>query len=158
MDKDLVFPFLQAMKKVLSTMAMLDSTPSDLATRVECPRLLDITGWITLDAPGLSGTLAISFPSRVILAITHRMLGEELADINETVSDLVGEITNMVTGSAKQALQTQGYDFAMARPTVSCGQDSSRLAGENDATVISFDSSCGNFLLAMAFERQSQGT
>jgi len=60
----------------------------------------------------------ITFTEPVILEITKRMLGEEVAGIDDTVTDMVWEITNMVTGGAKRILSEHGYRFDMAIPSV----------------------------------------
>ena len=52
-------------------------------------------------------------------------VSETLADVEdfteEEVTDMVGEITNMVTGGAKNLLGEKGYDFEMATPIVVSG-------------------------------------
>ncbi len=49
------------------------------------------------------------------------MLGEKHTQINAEVSDAVGEMTNMIYGSAKTTLNQLGYNFEMAIPTVISG-------------------------------------
>jgi chemotaxis protein CheX len=49
------------------------------------------------------------------------MVGEAPDEVNEEITDLVGEITNMVTGGAKRMLSEKGIDFDMATPIVVSG-------------------------------------
>lgn len=71
--------------------------------------------------PQTKGSLSITFEQGLILEIMQNMLGENPGNINEEVTDLVGEITNMVTGGAKNLLSDKGYEFEMATPVVVSG-------------------------------------
>ena len=75
-----------------------------------------------MSSPQATGTLALSFSEPVILHIATNMLGEPFTEINDEIADLVGELTNMVTGGAKKLLESKGYDFDMATPTVIRGK------------------------------------
>jgi len=83
----------------------------------------DVSGLIGMVGPKTKGSLSITFDEPLILEIMNKMLGEKPASINEEISDLVGEITNMVTGGAKNLLSDKGYDFNMATPVVVSGKN-----------------------------------
>ncbi len=97
----LINPFLASITKVLSTMAMTEASPGKLQIKEDELPLGDVTGIIAMSSKTANGSFAISFPEKVILNITHKMLGERLETIDETVLDLVGELTNMMSGGAK---------------------------------------------------------
>ncbi len=60
----------------------------------------DVSGLIGLIGPQTKGSMSITFDENLALEIMQRMLGERPNGINEEVTDMVGEITNMVTGGA----------------------------------------------------------
>lgn len=51
------------------------------------------------------------------------MVGEAPNEVNDEIIDLVGEITNMVSGGAKRILSEKGFNFDMATPVVVSGPD-----------------------------------
>ncbi len=154
MDVEFINPFLNSMSSVLTTMATLSINPGGASLKQDDLPPGDVTGIISMSSPQTRGTLAISFTKPVILEITKRMLGDELSEIDDTVIDLVGEITNMVTGSAKRMLGEKGYEFDMATPIVITGVDQkiSHLA-KGPVIIIPFETESGTFYVEVCFER-----
>lgn len=102
------------------------------------------------------GTLAVTFTKPVILAIVERMLGDKLNYIDETVTDMVGELTDMVTGGAKKLLSENGYRFDMAIPSVISGKDHIVLhKSKNPAIVVPFSTQAGDFFVELCFEQKA---
>ena len=153
MNVAFINPFLSAIMNVLSTMAMMEVTPGKPTvkkTEVACG---DVTGIIGMASEQAKGTLAITFTEKVILEITKRMIGEEMTSIDETVSDMVGEITNMVTGGAKKVLSEKGYRFDMAIPSVISGKDHViRHKSKAPIVIVPFKTSAGDFFIEICFE------
>ena len=114
----------------------------------------DITGLIPMSSPRATGTLAVSFSEKVILHIAENMLGEKFTSINDEIADLVGELTNMVTGGAKQMLESKGYDFDMATPTVITGrgQKISHVNHNGGVVIIPFSTDVGDFYVEICFK------
>lgn len=81
------------------------------------------------------------------------MLGEAPANINEEVTDMVGEITNMVTGGAKRMLGEKGYEFDMATPIIVSGPNHT-ITHRADGTKIMmpFESDFGRATIEICFE------
>lgn len=55
----------------------------------------DVSGLIGMVGPQTKGSLSITFDENLALTIMERMLGERPDTVNEEVTDMVGEITNM---------------------------------------------------------------
>lgn len=55
--------------------------------------------------------------------IAGSMLGMEPADVNGELADAIGEITNMIAGSFRTRMATQGQNWAISVPTVTMGSD-----------------------------------
>jgi chemotaxis protein CheX len=121
MKVEYVNPFLNAMVHVLATMAQLEVTPGKPFIKKSLAARGEISGMIGLAGKQLKGSLAINFTKEAILQIAGKMLGEKLTEVNDTVRDAVGELTNIVTGGAKRALSEKGYKFEMALPTIITG-------------------------------------
>ena len=81
------------------------------------------------------------------------MLGENPGEINDEITDLVGEITNMVTGGAKNILGKKGYDFEMATPVVVAvlGHRISHKA-DGKKIIMPFTSTHGSAYIEICFE------
>ncbi len=123
MNVAFVNPFLKATINVLSTMANLPAESGKISLKDDETALGDITGIIEMTGEQVNGTLAVSFTEGVVFEVTRRMLGDTVTEINATVTDLVGELTNMVTGGAKKSLSESGYKFDAAIPSVLSGKD-----------------------------------
>jgi len=85
----------------------------------------DVSGLIGMVSPQANGSLSITFEGGLALATMKNMVGEAPDEVNEEIIDLVGEITNMVTGGAKRMLSEKGIEFDMATPMVVSGADHS---------------------------------
>lgn len=113
----------------------------------------DVTGTIGMIGNKVKGSLSITFTEQSIIHITRKMLGEKIEEVDDTVADLVGEITNMVTGGAKRLLAEQGHDFEMATPTVIKGKNHEiRHQCEGRTIQIPFSSNHGEFFIEVCFE------
>lgn len=153
MKVEFVNPFLSSLINVLETMATLTITP-------EKPRLKkgevahgDVSGLIGMVGPDTKGSLSISFEEPLALEVMQRMLGENPGEINEEVTDMVGEITNMVTGGAKNLLGKKGYEFDMATPVVVAGHNHTIThKSEGPKVMIPFTSPHGNATIEICFE------
>ncbi|MEW7977752.1 MAG: chemotaxis protein CheX [Candidatus Sedimenticola endophacoides] len=109
----------------------------------------DVTG---LSGKQAQGSLAISFPESVILDITRRMIGERQSQLNDTVTDMVGEITNIVSGGAKRALSEQGYDLDLAIPGVITGKGHEIRHPHSSKTILlPFTTEAGRFFVEINF-------
>ena len=153
MKVEFVNPFLESILNVLNTMAMFKAKPGKPAIKTSEVAKGDVTGIMGMASDQARGTLAISFPEPVILEITKRMLGEEVTSIDDTVTDMVGEITNMVTGGAKKVLSEQGYRFDMAIPSVIAGKDHViHHKSKAPIIIIPFNTERGDFFIEICFE------
>jgi len=147
-----ITPLLEATINVLSTMAMVEVTKGNPSRKEGLNPLGDITGLIDLKGTEVHGSLAISFSESAILEIAEKMLGEKIAAIDDTVIDLVGEITNMITGDAKRAYSEQGTEFDLTIPSVLVGKDATVVHSvKGDPIVIPFSMDAGDFYIELCF-------
>ena len=80
------------------------------------------------------------------------MLGESLDSIDETVADVVGEITNMITGGAKRIYSEQGMEFDLTRPSTVIGKENPvQHTVEGTTILMPFSTSSGEFYVEVCF-------
>jgi len=120
-DVTVVNPFLTAVIEVLGTMAQVRATPGKPALKTCATACGDISGIIGLTGE-CTGTISVTFSARCALAVAGNMLAERLTDIDDTVIDAVGELTNMISGKARQGLEATGRTFRAATPSVITGR------------------------------------
>jgi len=125
MNVEYINPFLSSMLNVMSTMAQMELIPEKPRLKKNEIALGDVSGLIGMVSEQAKGSLSITFEGGLALATMKNMVGEAPDEINEEIIDLVGEITNMVTGGAKRMLSEKGIEFDMATPIVVSGADHS---------------------------------
>ncbi len=122
MNVEFINPFLSSMLNVMSTMAQMDLTPEKPKLKKDEVAMGDVSGLIGMVSEQAKGSLSITFDGPLALATMKGMVGEAPDEVNEEITDLVGEITNMVTGGAKRMLSEKGFEFDMATPVVVSGK------------------------------------
>ena len=82
------------------------------------------------------------------------MVGEGPDEINEEITDLVGEITNMVTGGAKRMLSEKGIEFDMATPMVVSGKNHTIThKADGPIVIIPLSSKHGKAFIEFSFDK-----
>jgi chemotaxis protein CheX len=146
MDVQYVNPFLEGTLHVVKTMAFIDARPGKPFLKRDNSAKGDISGIIGI-AGSARGSFALSFSEGCILRIVSNMLGEEIAQVNGDIEDAVGELTNMVSGAARQRLDVMGISLSAAIPTVVRGKDHCivhTLGGPS--IIIPFETDHGTFV------------
>lgn len=153
MNVKYINPLLESTVTVLSTMAMVDAKPGAPSIKEGNDNLGVVTGQIDLAGKDTNGSLAISFSKPAILDIAQKMLGETLDTIDETVVDVVGEITNMITGNAKRLYSEQGMDFDLTLPSMMVGQSQPlQHSVQGSPILLPFSTDAGEFYLELCFK------
>lgn len=154
MNVEFVNPFLNALQNVLTTMANVELKPGKAALKKDERARGDVSGLIGMVGPQLKGSFSISFEENLAFEIMHKMLGEKASSLNEEVCDMIGEITNMVTGGAKRELGEKGFDFDMATPIVVSGKDHTiSHRSEGPKIIMPFSHIAGKAYIEICFDR-----
>ena len=155
MNVGYVNPFLSSLVNVLSTMANTTIVPGQPRIKKDEVARGDVSGLIGMIGPQTKGSFSVSFEESLALEIMNRMLGEKPKTINEEVTDMVGEITNMVTGGAKRILGEKGYEFSMATPVVVSGKGHTITHKcDGPKILMPFDSDFGKVHIEVGFDNQ----
>ena len=154
MNVEYINPFLSSLVNVLSTMANTKIDPGQPRIKKDEVAHGDVSGLIGMVGPTMKGSFSVSFDESLALEIMFRMLGERPTSINADVTDMVGEITNMVTGGAKRILGDKGYEFTMATPIIVSGKSHTVTHKcEGPTILMPFNSDFGKVHIEVSFDK-----
>jgi len=152
MDVKLINPFIDATLNVLSSLAFTDAHVGKPYLKKDTVAKGDVSGIVGLTGE-TSGTISVSFSKMCITSIVSKMFGEEITEINDEVKDAVGEILNIVSGQARQRLETMGRILKGAIPTVITGKDHSIThITRRPIVAIPFSTNNGDFTIEVCLE------
>ncbi len=154
MNVNYINPFIDATIHVLNTIASTNVEAGKPYIKKEKIARGDVSGVIGLMG-GVKGTISVSFTQRSILSIVSNMFGEEVSEINDEISDAVGEISNMISGQARKKLDEQGKSIKAAIPSVVTGKNHTITHITNHPILaIPFNTDNGDFTIEVCFEEQ----
>ncbi len=119
-DVNVVNPFLDAVIDVLSTMAQISPVPGKPYIKGNRLAVGDVTGIIGITGKN-KGTIAVTLSEECAMAVVGNMLGEKVTEV-EVLRDGIGEVTNMISGRARQGLAQLGLKYHAAIPMVIMGK------------------------------------
>lgn len=153
MKVEFINPFLSSMLNVMSTMAQMELIPEKPKLKKDNIAHGDVSGLIGMVSPETKGSLSITFDEPLALATMKGMVGEAPDEVNDEITDLVGEITNMVTGGAKRMLSEKGFEFDMATPVVVSGPDHTiHHKSKGPVVIISLKGEAGKAYIEFSFD------
>jgi len=152
MDVKMINPFINATLNVLETMASTKSEAEKPYLKKDTVAQGDVSGVVGFTGE-TNGTVSVTFDESCILKIVSNMFGEEMKEINNEISDAVGELTNMISGQARKELSEIGKVFQGAIPTVITGK-SHKLESmtKGPKIAIPFKTEFGNFTIEVSME------
>ncbi len=135
----LVEAVCSATKQVFSTMIGLDLAAGEAYLDQNAPGpSAGVVSLIGL-AGQWAGTGSLSCSSDFACRISSQLLMSECPAVDEEVLDAVAEVTNMVIGNIKTALEEDLGSMGLSIPTVIFGRNfTTRSVGKNDWTVVPF--------------------
>lgn len=112
--------FIASTKAVFSTMLGWDVSVEATDRNIEFRPGRDVNGIIGFSG-GLKGTIVVSIDREVAFAAADIFIGERPTAINGDILDLVGELTNMIGGGAKERFAFP--NIVLGLPTTISGKD-----------------------------------
>lgn len=114
----------------------------------------EITALIGLSGEA-KGTVELSFPTTTALTMVSKMLMIESKELDSTTIDGVGEIVNIVAGSAKSKfVRGEGKPIDLSLPNVIMGDDYTVEYPSGTTWIeVPFKSELGPFNLRVTFEK-----
>jgi chemotaxis protein CheX len=153
-------PFIDATRNIFETMVFTKietqkpSIKDSPVSKGDVSAVLGLSGDYEKDGKkiGYRAKLVISFPYATYCKVASAMLMEEYLEYNDEISDVAGEICNMIMGNAKRDLSVQGYTTNMAIPSIVEGANHS-IRYPSDTTVVLIPIACdhGNFYMEVCY-------
>lgn len=120
MRAELINPFLSAAYNVFDTMLGCKLTRQALALKTQHSTMHEVSGLIGLSG-ALRGMVVVNLARETALRAAGILLGSEPHELDAEVMDAIGELTNMIAGSAKTQLER--YELSMGLPTIIMGEN-----------------------------------
>ena len=147
MNREVIAAFRSSTASVFQTMLGIEVLGGDVEPTDKMLARHGVSGVIGLTG-GMCGDVIVSFDDRVAMLATGALLGDSPTELNDDVVDAVGELTNMIAGAAKGALEQ--YNMSLALPTViiGCGHRIGFRSGICPVTI-PFQSEWGSFSIEL---------
>jgi chemotaxis protein CheX len=152
-EKDMARYIIDATREVFSTMVAMEVEGCyplvEPVTQFHC----SVTGMVGM-AGSYTGMLSIHCPARLAMRMTSNMLGMEVEEVGDDVSDALGEIANMLGGHVKQVLSKGGLDLNLSIPTVISGETYTiRSTNNDDCVAVPFQYNEEKFLVGLTLRK-----
>jgi chemotaxis protein CheX len=120
--------------EIFGTMVGIQVSPGNGELDAARPSILDgVTGSVSLTGR-VDGVVYTAFTDPFATMVAERILG--MSGLSECdVSDVIGELTNMITGNLKSQLTDMGYNCQLSIPTVMRGGHISVVAKDAPLSV-----------------------
>lgn len=142
-------PVISATRTVFETMLGCTPTRTGLALKDDRSPLYELSAVIGISGR-TAGTIVVSLSQHAALQVLSRLVGVEATSINTEVCDAVGELTNMIAGSAKA--QMERLQLSISIPNVVSGKDHEVHFPSNVRPIcIQFSSEIGDFAILVGF-------
>jgi CheY-specific phosphatase CheX len=158
MKIEYINPFIESVTDLLGTRLGSDVERGDVGvTKCGMANTLDVLALIDISGPA-RGTVAITMPSDTAIGIVEALLGSTCDEVDETVSDGVAEVVNMIAGGAKAKIATSaGVPLNLSLPTVVTGKENvvDHLS-ESTWVQVPFKTGLGEFDLQVTLESDDE--
>jgi chemotaxis protein CheX len=119
MNVDYINPFINASINVFTAFAGIVSTPGPPAIITRLLKTGYLNGFIGLNGHGINGYFIINFSEFFLRKVYSNLFDTDELATQEQLYDIAGELTNMISGSAKAQLSGKGFFFDMNVPKIS---------------------------------------
>jgi chemotaxis protein CheX len=149
-DVAYINPFIEAASTVFKTVLNCPIERRLLSLKKSNAPTYEISGVIGLSGKA-TGAVVLSVSAQVAFKVVETMLGTHVNEINADVVDAVGELTNMIAGSAKTALSH--LEMSIGLPSIITGYAHSiNFASRVPPLCILFDTPWGPMTLEVGLE------
>ncbi len=153
MDVRLINPFIESTLEVFETMVGLSIQPGERAARGRPPQLRGAVSAMISMRGGAQGVLVLRFPRHVVTPVVRRL--DAGAKTLDDILDAVGELANMICGSAKHKIADQLVEISV--PRISIGDDqAAAIASLTPWLIVPFEGDFGSFDLSVSFRFRNE--
>ena len=150
LDVKYILPFVESVRTVFRTMANVETQVLKPHLRTAAGRY-NVFGIIGFSGD-LTGTVAVSFTKASAAKLVEAFTGSPIEEESPHFADAIGELANMIVGSAKSKL---GLDVRITVPSVLIGNDC-HMATLSDmpCIVIPCTSAVGEFAVEVCIKHK----
>jgi len=151
MKVEYINPFLQGALSVLETVLGERPTKGDMAVQVstlvngQCSVVCGVTG-------AIQGQVIYAMSFETADKIASTMLGAPIAEFDSLAASAIGELGNMITGSAMQAFSTNGWICDITPPTIVRGSDLNISTLNIPAILVTLNTNQGDLILTIGLQ------
>jgi chemotaxis protein CheX len=152
---EFINPFIIAVTKTFETMAQCKVIREAPMLKKDMTTLFPVSGIIGLSGR-LAGTVVLTMSEELAIKGASAMLMTEMKAVDADVMDAVGELTNMIAGSAKAQLEE--YNLKLSLPNVIYGRNTELRFPENSQPfTIPFRTEFGPMAVEVGFTSERTG-
>jgi chemotaxis protein CheX len=123
MDAKLLNSFLSAIKTILEQIGIPDVKKGKIIKKDIMVIDREVTSMIGL-VDGIKGNVAYSMDEKTAKNIVSlMMMGMEVSELDEMARSALGELTNMMSGTASSLIASLGINFDITPPSIVTGKD-----------------------------------
>jgi chemotaxis protein CheX len=153
MDVNHINPFVKSISNVFNMMLDCSIKRTGLCFKDSNSPSYEVSAVIGLSGKA-NGSVVLSLSRPVAYLVVERMLGQEADQIDAEVVDAVGELTNMIAGSAKSHLSQ--YELSLGIPNVIVGRNHTIFFPSNVRPLcIQFETPAGPIALEVGLDTKS---
>jgi chemotaxis protein CheX len=156
MDVKIINPFINATSQMMRMMAGIkEFHKAKLDAELELKAKYDVSASIGL-AGAAKGTIVLSFTETIAVELLSRLVGEKIKEFDKDACDAVGEMVNIIAGSASAEL-SKGVGNVIDRsiPSVILGRGHRIFHPPNIPCInVIFDTEIGQFAMQISFKRE----
>ncbi len=140
LEDGIVKSIKEATIEVFSTMLMIDVNADESFVKGERNVSTDLISSLHFFGEKYMGKIAVFAYGTTACQLAGSMLGMEMSEVDEDVKDGMGEIVNMIAGSAKVKLESTMGDFHLLTPWVIAGKNLTTASPAGGESGLSIDS------------------
>jgi len=151
---ELIDPFIEQTILIFGSMLCWRIKQQKLTLKPKYSATHDVTGLVGLSGT-ISGIVALGLSREIACRMLSELLGKAVSDVNDEVSDVVGEITNTIVGRSTAQILT--HDIGISLPTVLVGESKAiGFARETKPMSIEFETPWGLIDLELGLNLANQ--
>lgn len=151
---DFINPFLKGIQATFEVQCKTKVTLQRPFLKKEQMPGTAIASVLSLISTNFRGSIVLCFSEAVFLKVYENMFDEKHDKILPEMEDAAGELLNIIYGTAKTDLNTKGYSFEKALPTVLVGEKMKvRQLGSSPAVVVPCETAFGLFYVEIEFDK-----
>ncbi|MCP3940960.1 MAG: hypothetical protein GY710_05700 [Desulfobacteraceae bacterium] len=154
MNVDYINPFINASINVFKTFVGIISIPGPPRIDTKITTDGEVNGFIGLNGHGINGYLMINFSVQFLNQLLKKLFNRNTDSTDLELNDVAGELTNMISGSAKAELSKKGFFFDVAVPKISRKKPQiPKNLKNNPIILVPFSTALGDFCIESSIIR-----